>query len=132
MIMVGIPLFVEMDTVLQIWLNVHDPLTVSFSRYMVIYTIVLSLNNPISIIIQAAGYVKQYHLATEVLTLLCPIFTYVSFKMGFPAISTFFLMVVAHDLLYHVEERSESFLRRLGLTLLENIVQNFSECSPFS
>ncbi len=94
MLMICVPLFLEMDTVLLMWLNVADETTVLFARLIIIYTIVLVLNNPISIIMQATGYVKQYFLPVESVTLLCPLITFLFFKMQFPVYFVFVAMLI--------------------------------------
>lgn len=94
LLMICIPLFFEMNTVLSLWLKTTDPQTVLFSRLMVVYTLIMSLSNPIAIIIQATGHVKEYNIPVETLTLLCVPATYILFKMGFPAYSTFIAMII--------------------------------------
>ena len=44
---------------------------------------------------QAAVKVKEYYVPVELFTLLCPAATYILFKMGFPAESTFWAMIGA-------------------------------------
>lgn len=94
MLMLCVPLFFEMNTILSLWLSVEDYTTVLFARLILIYTIILILNNPISIIMQATGYVKQYFLPVETITLLCPIVTYALFKMHFPSYWVFIAMII--------------------------------------
>lgn len=95
LLIVSLPLIFEMNTVLFFWLNKTDSETILFSRLILIYTLIMSLNNPISIIIQAIGRVKEYHLPVETITLLCVPVTYVLFKFGFPAYSTYLVMILA-------------------------------------
>ena len=52
------------------------------------------MNNPISIIMQATGYVKQYFLPVESVTLLCPFITFFLFKMQFPSYFVFIAMII--------------------------------------
>ena len=93
MLMLCVPLFLEMDTILSWWLNIEDKTTVLFARLIVLYTIILVMNNPISIIMQATGFVKQYFLPVESVTLLCPFITFLLFKMNFPSYSVFLAMI---------------------------------------
>ena len=93
MLMICIPLFLEMDTILLLWLNIENITTVIFAKLIIIYTIILIMNNPISIIMQAIGFVKQYFLPVESVTLLCPLITFVLFKMQYPSYSTFIAMI---------------------------------------
>ena len=95
LLMVFLPLMFEMDTILFLWLKSTDPQTVLFSRLILVYALIMSLNNPISIIIQATGHVREYHVPVETFTLLCVPATYILFKMGYPAYSTYIVMIVA-------------------------------------
>ena len=90
---VSIPLIIEMDYILNLWLGVTDSQTIAFTRLMIIYSVVLALHNPITIIIQATGHIKWYNILVESLTLLCVPLTYLMFKLDFPAVSTYFIMI---------------------------------------
>ena len=100
MLAVGLPVMAEMRTILQLWLGMNDDMTVIFSQMMVASVIVVSLHNPISIIIHATGRVRQYHVPVETLILLCFPFTLMLFKSGCQALALFYsmlgLVVVAH------------------------------------
>lgn len=95
LLMVCLPLMLEMNTVLYLWLKTNDAQTVLFSRLILVYALIMSLNNPISIIIQATGHVKEYHILVETFTLLCVPATYILFKLGYPAYSTYIVMIIA-------------------------------------
>lgn len=95
LLMICIPLIFEMDTILILWLKTTDAQTVLFSNLILVYALIMSLNNPISIIIQATGHVKQYHISVETFTLLCVPATFILFKLGFPAYSTYIVMIIA-------------------------------------
>lgn len=95
LLMICLPLMFEMNTVLILWLKTTDPQTVLFSRLILVYALLMSLNNPISIIIQATGHVKEYHVPVETFTLLCVPATYILFKLGYPAYSTYIVMIIA-------------------------------------
>lgn len=90
-----VPLFSEMGFVLHLWLGVDDSQTVMFSRLMLTYAIIFSLNNPITFVIHAVGKVKQYHTLVEIPTLLVAPITYVLYLIGLPAQTTYITMIVA-------------------------------------
>lgn len=90
-----LPIFFEMNTVLHLWLGVNDQQTVLFCRLILVYALVLSLNNPISIIVQATGNIRAYSTYVEIPTLLCFPVTWLLFSMGLPAESAFYVMIVA-------------------------------------
>lgn len=95
MLVLFIPLFLKMECVLSLWLDTTDPQTVLFCRLMLVYTFILAISNPITIVMHATGYVKQYHLLVEIPTLLIMPITYVLFKLGHPAESTYYTMIIA-------------------------------------
>jgi len=95
LLMVCIPLMFEMDDILLFWLKAAAPDSVLFSRLILVYAIIMDLNNPISIIIQATGHIKEYHVPVETFTLLCVPATYLLFKLGYPAYTTYIAMIVA-------------------------------------
>lgn len=93
LLMFCLPAIIEMPLILKMWLGETDALTIIYSRYIVIYAIILALNNPISIVVQAIGRVKEYHLAVESITLLCPLIVYFLFKLGFASYYSYIAMV---------------------------------------
>ena len=94
LLMICLPLMFEMNTILFFWLKTTDPQTVLFSRLFLVYALIMSLNNPISIIIQATGRVKEYHVPVETFTLLCVPGTYIFFKLGYPAYYSYIVMII--------------------------------------
>jgi len=94
LLMICLPLIFEMNTILFFWLNTTDAQTVLFSRLILVYALIMSLNNPISIIIQATGHIKEYHVPVEIFTLLCVPGTYIFFKLGYPAYYTYIVMII--------------------------------------
>lgn len=89
-----LPLMLEMNYVITIWLGEATPQMVHFSNLTLIYTILLSLSNPISIIAQAANKVKIYHGIVDSFTLSSLILIYCAFKVGYDAIWAFIIIVV--------------------------------------
>lgn len=82
---ISIPLIFEMDTILDLWLKDVNSESLLFARLIIVYTILLSLHHPITIVMYAMGKVKAYHLTAESITLLCLPFSYVFFKFGMPS-----------------------------------------------
>lgn len=93
LVIVALPLLFEMEMILNLWLKTASSQTILFSQLIVVYALILALNNPISIIMQAMGKVKEYYVPVESVTLLCPVITWVLYKIGLPAESTFWAMI---------------------------------------
>ena len=94
LLMVTVPLVLEMNVILRLWLGEFTPQTVLFCQLIVIYGMILSLCNPITIIVQATGKMKYYTMYVETLTLLTPVVVYLLFKFGLAAESAFYAMIV--------------------------------------
>ena len=93
LLLVLLPIFFEMGTILHLWLGVDDAQTILFCRLILIYALVLSLNNPISIIVQATGNIRAYSTYVEIPTLLCFPATWILYALGCPAESAFYAMI---------------------------------------
>lgn len=98
LLVIGLPLIFEMEFVLSVWLKEISSDMVIFTQLIVVFAILLALHNPVTIIMQATGKVKKYFLYVESFTLLSMPFTYVAFKLGFPASSTFVVMIIVFAL----------------------------------
>lgn len=94
MLMISIPIIYEMDAILSFWLGGYDNNTLCFSRLTVICVILISLHNPISIIMHAVGKVKQYHLPVESTILLCCPITWMFFHYGLPSYILYYVIIV--------------------------------------
>lgn len=91
--MLFIPLFLETDYILDLWLvDVGDQM-VLFTRLALIYSVILTQNLPITTMVQATGKVKRYFSIVEFFTLLSLPLTYLFFKLGYPAEYTFYVSI---------------------------------------
>ena len=95
LLMVCLPLAIEMDAVLALWLGVEDPQTILFCRLIVVYAFIMALNNPISIVIQATGRIREYNLIVEFFTLMCVPAVYLLFRAGFNASAAYWAMIAS-------------------------------------
>lgn len=93
MLIIAVPLIFEMDYILYIWLGNISEQTVLFCQLIVVYGVILSLCNPISIIVQATGQMKTFTVPVELVTLLTPVVVYILFKLGMAAESSFYAMI---------------------------------------
>ena len=82
---VGIPLIVEMPQVMDVWLVETTPEKILFARLMIGYVAVMAMQNPITIIMQASGNIRLYHLLADSILLLCLPISWALFRLGMPA-----------------------------------------------
>ncbi len=109
---IAIPLFIEMREVLSLWVGSATSEMITFARLMLIYTIGLSLNSPITTIIQASGRIKFYYICTDSMTLMHLPIAYLSLKLGAPSYGVLLSMVgvitVAHIIRIFMLQRLHS------------------------
>mgnify|MGYP003305026157 FL=1 len=65
MYMLILPIYICAPKLLSIWLGTVGDYMVDFVRLTLIYTLILTLSNPVTNIVQAAGKVKIYHCIVE-------------------------------------------------------------------
>ena len=93
LLMVAIPIITEMETILDLWLGNVTAEIVLFSRLVIVYVICVAMNSPITIIMQASGRVKEYHLPVECTTLISLPATWILFAIGLPSYYVFVSMI---------------------------------------
>lgn len=95
LLIVIIPLYIKMNVVIHLWLKTNDAMIISFSKLILIYVLIMVMNNPISIIMQASGKVKEYFVPVETFTIICPLIVYILYIHKFPVESAYWAMIVA-------------------------------------
>ena len=95
-----VPLFTEVEYVLNIWLDSVEQYMPAFVRLMLVFAMILSVSEPITAVVQAAGKVNVYHGIADTFTLLTLPLSYVAFKMGMAPqvgfIISILVFIIAH------------------------------------
>lgn len=92
---VSLPLFVEMDFILRIWLGTPPPGTALFCRYILIITLVASTSGGIFQIINGGGNVKWFRIATSICFLSILPIAFIGYKAGYPPSFILLLFIVS-------------------------------------
>ena len=91
------PLLCGMNSILEFWLGADSktPYMVAFSKLILVYTLILTLEPPITSIIQATGDIKRYQLWVGAITLsYIPITAFVLWLGTTPIMTLVILMVI--------------------------------------
>lgn len=88
------PLFVGIEPILKLWLGEVTEYMPNFVRLMLIYALIVSMSEPITAIVQAAGEVKKYHGIVDVFTLITLPISYLIFKIGGSAYWGFIVSII--------------------------------------
>lgn len=113
MSLVILPLYLEVEFILNLWLGTVEPYMVTFTRLLLVYVAVLCLSNPITTIVQAAGEVKKYHGIVDSFTLLSLPISFIAYKRGMRPegafIITLLIFVIAHILRLYILKKVMKF-----------------------
>jgi O-antigen/teichoic acid export membrane protein len=82
MFTIGLPLYLNVDTVLNIWLKELPPYCIEFVKLVVILRVVDSLIGPLWISMQASGHIRVYQTVTSIILLMNLPICYIAFKLG--------------------------------------------------
>lgn len=115
MYMLILPIFICTSEILAIWLGRVGDYMVDFVRLTLIYTLILTLSNPITNIVQAAGKVKIYHGIVDGFTLLSLPIVVVLYKAG-----------LAINICYYVSITIFSIAHIIRIIILKKVFYLFS------
>lgn len=79
---IGIPLLLNIDYILSIWLTTVPPLAPLFCQLTIIIAVVEAAGSPLWMIVQADGRIKAYQIYISLFMLLTVIVSYVLFELG--------------------------------------------------
>lgn len=90
------PLICNMDGLLQIWLKQTDglPDVGAFSRLVLVYSLVFSLESPITRLIQATGDIRRYNVSVGIVTLSFIPVAAVTLWAGASPVSTVVVLII--------------------------------------
>lgn len=85
----SLPILLETNFILKLWLNIVPNDTVPFLRIMICTSLIYTLSNPLMIANQATGNIKSYQAICGSIQLLILPISYFLLYLGFPAFSVF-------------------------------------------
>jgi len=84
-----IPVILETEVLLQLWLKNVPDYTIVFLRIILLTTWINSIANPLIISVKATGNVKKYESTVGVLMILILPISYFFLKIGYPPVTVF-------------------------------------------
>ena len=84
MVFPALPILLETEFLLNLWLGEYPEYTVVFCKYMIITTLISGLGNGLSSVVEATGKIKYYRMVLSTISLISlPIAIYL-FDTGYP------------------------------------------------
>lgn len=92
--LVSLPILLETQPILDIWLRKVPDYTALFTRLVIINALIEVLANPLAVSMQAYGKIRNYHLLCGGFTLTILPISYVLLRMDFPPESVFYVSII--------------------------------------
>lgn len=99
---IALPLLLEMEIILSIWLKSVPPDAVLFTQLKIIESLIMALSYPIATAARAPGKMKIYELTLGVLQLSIFFVSWVVLKMGYPAYAVFIVAIAVNVIMFFV------------------------------
>jgi len=91
LLLVSLPIFLEIETILHLWLAEVPPHTANFVRITVLILLADALANPLLTAVQATGHLKKYQFTVSLLSFLILPLSYIGLLL-FPVPEVVFLV----------------------------------------
>lgn len=111
----ALPFYIEMDTILTVWLKNPPPETVLFTQLSLIEVLINSISLPIATAARAPGKMKFYELTLGCIQIGIFIASWIVLKMGGAASAVFVIAIVVNLVMFFV--RLLIVRRLIGLSL---------------
>lgn len=93
LLLLCLPILIETDTILVIWLKTVPDNTVIFVQLMLCISVIDAISNPLMVSAAATGRVKLYQSIVGGILLLIVPFSYIALKLGAPAYGVFIVHI---------------------------------------
>jgi O-antigen/teichoic acid export membrane protein len=136
LLLLSLPIMIETKYILSLWLSHISNYMVIFTRLILIYTLVISLQNPITTLVHATGKIKKYHVIIDSITLLCLPLSYLFLKLGYSPEYTLYISIIIFSIVHFIriwllrELVNFSIKSYLSNVLLVIIVVTFASIIP--
>ena len=97
----SLPVFIEISTILDIWLDIVPPHTIMFVRLILIQILIESISGPLITAMLATGQIRNYQIVVGGLQLLNFPISYLMLKFGFfPEITVIIAIILSLCILF--------------------------------
>jgi len=98
----ALPLFLEMDAVLQLWLKIPPAGAVLFTRLALIETLIVSISLPVITAARAPGKMKIYELTLGIIQIAIFVVSWFVLMLGAAVYSVFVVAIIANLVMFVV------------------------------
>lgn len=95
-----LPITINADSILGIWLEQHDHLTTVMLQLILLYSLMAALETPINQAIRATGRIRNYQLYVGLITIFVIPVAYLFFYQGCPAYYGYISLMIVYGLAF--------------------------------
>lgn len=103
MLLIAVPLIVNMDYILHLWLGNYPQYTNTFAIILIGYLVIDSLGTPLLFGIEANGRVKNFQIQMSLAYIANVVFVYIVCKLGMSPNIAIFTKLVTNALIYIIK-----------------------------
>ena len=119
----ALPMFLEMDDILHVWLKNPPELAVLFTRLALIEVLINSMSLPVTTAARAPGKMMVYELSLGTLQMVIFVMAWIAFRCGFPASSVYWIAIAVNIVMFGVRLVIVKVL--IGLSITEFLKKVF-------
>lgn len=103
-----VPVFLEANNLLKLWLVDVPPMSVLFLRFVLVESFVLTLSGSLLKLLQANGKIKRLVLETSLFSALVFPLTWAAYKIGLPVWISYPIMIIIYSIIlcFYIYESS--------------------------
>jgi hypothetical protein len=98
----ALPFFIEMETILRVWLKEPPDYSILFTRLALVEVLIHSISLPLATAARAPGRMKVYELTLGSIQITIFVVSWIVLKLGAEAYSVFIVAIVANFLMFIV------------------------------
>lgn len=139
LLILSLPILIEAETILNLWLTVVPEDTVIFLRLILLTTWINSIANPLIVSVKATGRIKRYESVVGVIMLLILPISYLFLKLGYPSYTVFIVhlcmecvaqvarVLITRDLIgFSIVSFIKSVILRISLVTVAALIPSLS------
>lgn len=100
MLMISIPMFINMEFVLDFWLTDVPQYTADFCRLILVYSLIDSLSAPLWLSVQAVGKIRNYQILMSAIIIITLPLSYIALRSGYSPLSVWKIRVCINVIIH--------------------------------
>lgn len=111
----ALPMLLEMETVLKVWLKNPPPAAILFTQLAIVESLIFALSMPLGTVARAPGKMALYEIILGSIQISIFFISWWVLNLGYPAESVFYVAIVANVIMFKVRLLLVNYLTALPM-----------------